>query len=247
MRVVDDPLSVEFPPEVRKGPTTIYLWGTSRPVLNLTLFAIARFLNPRFHWLDIREPDVAAAPTDPVRLGWVAEDRLFLVDCPRSLELGPEVPRDSVRRVVRSDEPDEVIADLSSFIRLPSISQEIAASAARGSRPGVLAASNTDRITAFYPSTAEGVRPLLSVMTRRGISIVFAHTGQPSAHRQAYDYIFAVDAPGPERWREGGILCEKGISQGPLRVGNPVPLQRIAVVAQTFERAVLGLGPDLAR
>ncbi|HTP55528.1 MAG TPA: hypothetical protein VML53_02530, partial [Thermoplasmata archaeon] len=60
--------------------TSLFVYGASRPLVNLVLYACSDRTNPEFHWFDVRGPADAVIDPDPARLGWVDRSRLWEID-----------------------------------------------------------------------------------------------------------------------------------------------------------------------
>jgi len=87
-----------FPARLFLHPQTILVHGPSSTLVNLTLFALAHQTNPEFQWVEIRSRNGDPAGYDPVRLGWIPDDRLWKVDQAQSLS-----PNDGVANLRLSE------------------------------------------------------------------------------------------------------------------------------------------------
>jgi hypothetical protein len=231
-------LRSSFPEDLLTHPRSVYASGDCREVVNLLLYALASTIDSKFFWLDIGDALGPASSADPVQLGWVEPSRHYTVAAPEMV--APERSNPALWKVIRADEPSEEIAGLVDFLRLPSITQEIASRAVPGVRPAVLAAANTDRASRLYPATAEGIHPFIRAITDHGISLIVGHTGPALPNRLAFEFVFRVEATSLPEWTRGTFVCESGIRSGPLRIGRTQPIKRVPWLVQILERASAG-------
>jgi hypothetical protein len=219
---------------VGKGPSATILVGPSREVLGRCAWALARANDPTPFWLDIREigghPD-AGSPPD---LGWLNADQLYIV-APTEVRppsaVGPQV----IARVIRSDEPDSAVAELSDFLRLPSPVQEmIGLHTAAVGRPAMVIA-NGDRVRHYWPEDELGVRPILDALLRHGVLPIFTVTPPAGAGRLAFDFVFDIRGTRPGDWRSGVLYCEKAPEGSAFRIGDSTPLADIPEFVTALE------------
>lgn len=216
------------------GPWATFLWGDPRSVLNRVLYAMVRANDPAPFWLDIRGPDPAPAEPGPVELGWIAQERLFLTREPA--EARPQnAPRSSaLLNVVRSDEPEVVIARLSDFLRLPSIAQEVVSRLGASGGQHVVAIANSDRVRQDYPKTAEGVRPVIEAFLAGPVLPFFAATSPPGEGRWAFDFVFELRARDLAHWEDGLLIPEKVRPEGRFEVGRSIRLGSLPELREAF-------------
>lgn len=224
-----------FPVALFEHANSVFVYGPCRPLVNLTLYALAEATNPGFHWLDIGVPGEQRLPTDPVKLGWVPEERLWLVDHPDQLRPNDLTANLALYGLIRSDEPPDSLVQISEFLRLPDLSQRILAYRPEDGRPGVLAVTNAHRAIAIYKTAR--ISPLLGVHTRAGFSVYVGYSDEPGPGRKVFDYVFRLECEHLNEWQSGRLVCEKGISNGPLAEERAVPLPEIGLLARVFARA----------
>jgi hypothetical protein len=211
-----------------------FLWGNDRPTLLRVLYAIVHANDPEFHWLGIRERNEVPEVPGPVELGWIPETRLFLTREPTEAEPQDAVANLALWTIVRSDEPETVLARVSDFVRLPPIAQDILSRLGLDDRIHFVAVSNSDRVRRFYPVEPAGVRHVLEAFLNARVIPVFAAQGSPGEGRWAFDFVFEVRAESIARWWEGVLHCEKAPSGSPFRVGESTPLRSIPGIVEAF-------------
>src|SRR5208282_2537111 len=150
-------------------PTSAIVYGTSRPLVNLLLYALAEEANASFHWLDIRPSGEAPPELDPARLGWIDERRVWTVDPLDALAPDNARANAALFELVREDEPPATLARLSDFLRLPERLQQILAEMASTGRPGVLAVANVHRTGKSFPDST--LVPILEAIAWAGYSL----------------------------------------------------------------------------
>lgn len=225
-------------PQFRENrPTTVFVSGPSRSVVNGVAFAFAEMHDLTPFWLDARSGKAPSDGPDPVSLGWIPSGRLFISESGHGLELGSPADVRTLWTIVRSDEPASVLSQLTDFLRLPELIQEIVSAAAPTGGPKALVAANSERISHLFPQTAGDLRRFLATLTASSLSIVAAHTGPPGPARFAFETVFRVEVKNPAAWQKGTILCEQNTLAGPFSVGRSDRLSDIPGIA----RVLIGL------
>ena len=225
-----------FPARLFDGPRSVLVCGSSRPLVSLTLFALASATNPDFHWVEIGGRLEPRTPCDPVRLGWIPDDRLWLVDPPDSLRPDDTSASIPLHQMIRSDEAPDSISLLTEFLRLPELSQRILSSYTPNGRPGVVAVTNVQRVEAF---SSDRVAPVLAVHSRVGFSVMVGSTKPAGRGRELFDFVFRLQGEDVEiaDWKHNELVCERGISSGPLRELRPLRLDQIPLLAGVLSKA----------
>jgi hypothetical protein len=192
---------------------------------------MARANDPAPFWLDVRSADGRPDPGSPPALGWINPDQLFVV-LPDQARPQPAVAPGAVARILRSDDPDPTGVDLFDFLSLPSSLQEMIGLQRGGLRRTIFVIANGDRVRSSYPRNVSGVRRILDVLVRQGVSPIFTSTGPPGPGRWAFDFVFDVRArdliPGPS----DVLFCERAPVGAPFRTGGSARLVDLpAIVA----------------
>lgn len=226
-----------FPAHLFSRPSSVFVYGQSRALVNLTLFTLASATNPRFQWVEIALPKGERVAPDPVQLGWIPEDQLWRVDQPEVLgpdERSADLP---IFDMIRSDEAPETLALVAQFLRLSDTSQRILSTGPVDGRPGVVAITNAHRLEGSLAQ--DRVAPILAVHRAAGFSVLVAYSEAAGTGRSLFDFVFhlqggSVDA---SDWPNCQLVCERGITTGPLRGGRPVGLAEIPMLADILARA----------
>jgi len=226
-----------FPTRLFDRPNSVLVYGTCRPLVNLTLFALATTTNPDLDWVEIGEPKDDRTLRDPVQLGWIPEDRLWRVSDLDALQPTALSKNLSLVGTIRADEPPEVVAQITEFLRLPDRSQRILATRPPEDRPGVVAVTDTHRAEGTF--STQRVPSILTVHRNAGFSVFVGHAESPGPGRDLFDFVFHLDGENEDAadWKQRELVCERGISSGPLRGARPVLLEDIPIVAQVLFRA----------
>jgi len=223
-----------FPPDRGTHPTTVFVGGPSRSVVNSVAFALAEMLDLTPYWLDVRNSSTISDGPDPVSTGWIPPDRLFVSESGHGLEQETSRTDRALWSIVRSDEPAEVLSHLTDFLRLPQLIQEIVSASDPSSGPRALVASNSDRVAHLFPRTADGLQRFLATLAAASLSIVAAHTGPTSPGRFGFATVFRLEVESPAAWMEGTLVCEQGIDRGPFAVGRSNRLSDVPGIARVF-------------
>ena len=231
----DGPTSL-FPEHLFDRPNAVFVYGPSRPLVNLALFAFAEATTPDFQWLDIGIPGEERTAFDPIRLGWIPEERLWKVDRPDALRPDDLAANLALFGLIRSDEPPKSLIHLTEFLRLPETSQRILATRPLDGKPGALAVTNAHRVMATFPTNR--VPPILAVHRSAGFSVFVGYSESAGPGRGLFDFVFRLDCEHIGDWKKGHLVCEKGITSGPLRDSRPVPLEAIPMLVDVVSRAM---------
>ncbi|MCI4360181.1 MAG: hypothetical protein L3J91_00595 [Thermoplasmata archaeon] len=215
-------------------PSTTFVFGSSRELVGICAWAMARANDPTPFWLDIRGDDGRPDPGTPAALGWINPDQLFVLSAVEARPT-PRVGARTIANVLRADESHEIIAELSEFVMLPSTVQEmIALHTGGGTRPAFVIA-NVDRVRSEYPTDPAGVRRILDVLVHQGVLPIFTSTPPPGPGRRAFDFVFEVRAADRRHWRGGELICEKAPDGSGFRTGSSVRLEDLPEVANSIQ------------
>lgn len=226
-----------LPGALFQQPHSVLVFGPSRPLVRLTLFAFASAANPGFHWVEFSSPNAERTPCDPVRLGWIPDGRLWLIDPPHSMQPDDTSATLPISKLISGDEPADSRSRFAEFLRLPELSQRIIASQVPDGHPGVVAVTEARQVTAAFPS--ERVPSILNLHQELGISVMVGHDSLPGPGRDLFEFVFHLRGEGErlEDWKQYQLVCEKGIVSGPLRDRRPVLVGEIPFLAEVLARA----------
>jgi hypothetical protein len=217
-------------------PPSVVAYGTSRALVNLTLYALAQDANPGFHWLDVRSDLESTSQWDPVRLGWVESSRLWSTDPMHPLVPDHPPANAAIFHLVRSDEPPRMLARLADFLRLPSKMQEILAEIPTDGGSNLLAVANADRMTGTIPSDA--IAPILDAFEWTGCSLFVGFTGTSPPSLDRFTHVVRIEGDSAVRWRTARVYFERvgaGASGAEL---SGASLSEIPFLERVFLRAV---------
>jgi len=226
-----------FPTTLFQQPHSVLVFGPSRRLVRLALFAFASWTNPEFHWVEFSPPASDRTPCDPVRLGWIPDDRLWLVHSAKALEANNASLTVALSKMISAEETPEERNRLTQFLRLPEMSQRILASQTPNGHPGVVAVSEVHEATDNF--TPNQVVSLLSLHQDLGFSVMIGHYRPPGPGRDLFDFVFRLQGEGErfEDWKRYRLICEKGIVSGPLRGRRAVLLEDVPHLLEILSRA----------
>jgi len=211
---------VDLPPEFRTTPFSYYVWSRSRRASHVMAFAVAKFIDPSFRWITVRE--LAAEPS--VEESWVRrllpETRVPAPISVADLGEGPRVSRETFDSLIR---PEGATADriaLDHFLLLPPRIQRILDESDSPSGPRVVVVANTNRIRMFYPADPGRLRAMMDVFPRHGLSVITTSIPPPYEGRYGYSIALRLDVESAEEWRTAHLVVEKGLPSGELRTGT---------------------------
>lgn len=198
---------------------------------------MARANDPNPTWVDIRDPSAGPDHSSPSELGWVPEDHLYLVS-PADAKPQDAEANMALWAVVRSDEPESVISELTDFLRLPpTVQKAVSRSGAEAARP-VFVVANCDRVREYYPKNPAGVRPFLASMLQAGVLPIFVEVGPPGGGHGAFDFVFEVEARDPENWREAIVTCHKAPPGSSIPLETAIPLASFSGATEILEKRI---------
>lgn len=217
-------------------PSSVFLSGDNRSLLNWCALGLARKADPRFRWTDVRLTGEALDPTDPLARGAVPSDRLHVVEPP---SLTPNQRLADVART-RSDtlidpaEPAAARQRLIDFLRLPTHTQELLSAAPPGAARPCVVLSNSHRLIALYPSNLVG--PIIRAIVDSGMTIISTFGDAAPEGRWAFDTVLRVEGGVPSRWREATLTIEKVSGEKPAPHPERVPLSVVRPIALLLAR-----------
>ncbi len=223
------------PTPPRRAPSVL-LHGTSRPLVNLVLYALADAGSSQFHWLDVRSPPDPHQELDPVSLGWLPPERTWSVGQFEGLAPDNARANAAIFELIRSDEPPVVLDRLTKFLRLPPTIQRILAEMGPAGEPNVLAVANGDRIAESFPGPT--ILPVLEAFESIGCSLFVGFAGVAPPTGPAFTRVLRLEGASPAGWRDARIVLEHGPAWETLHPGVPVRLADLPAAARTFRRAV---------
>lgn len=218
-----------------QGASATFVYGASREIVGLCAWAMARANDPAPFWLDIRAENGRADPGSPPELGWINADQLFVLAAAQAKPQSAVGPK-TIASIIRSDEPDSAVAELSDFLSLPSAVQEMIGLHAGGVGRPAFVIANGDRVRPYYPADTGGVRRILDVLLHQGVLPIFTSTPPPGAGRMAFDFVFEVRASDRTAREPGMLHCEKAPAGSTFRAGESSPLRDFSALADALDR-----------
>jgi hypothetical protein len=224
-----------FPGGLRQA-TSVFIAGSSRPLLKWVALALLEPYASRVYWTDIRIEGEEPEPDDPIATNVVSPDRVHVLhpldlrtddaDVARAEAVAP--------KMFHSDEPPEAVRRIFNFLRLPEHSQQRIVSTFAGDEPAILVLANAQRLVGVFP--AERTGPMVNAVVDAGACIVSLWTEALPPVRSAFDMVLLVEGGNPADWRSAQMRCEKGIASGPLAHGVTVRLDSLSCLASVLER-----------
>jgi len=226
-----------FPPRLFEQPNSVFVYGPSRPVVNMTVFAFASVTNPEFHWVELGAVTGGRDRLDPVQLGWIPPDRLWIVGEPDAFRRPTTSGMDRLSDMIHSDEPPDSLDQLAEFLKLPDRSQEVFTFRSSGGRPGVVAVTDVHHLQGEL--SARRISSVLSVHLNAGVSVIVGNGTTSGTLRDLFGFVFRVLGPedAPSEWKDHRLVCEKGITSGPLGGLRPMSYEAIPLLREVFQRA----------
>jgi len=238
---MDPVVGMEVLPGGFRLPSSLFVSGTSLPLLKWVALALLSPYASRVYWTDIRLTGESLDPLDPLALGAIPEERISVVH-PRDLQRNEEEIRridSAAATMLRSDQPSEYLRRIAEFLRLPVHAQERISSTSSTEEPPILIASNAHLLLGHY-STEMVVSTVRAFKDSGACLVLLWGSAPPEDGPPLFDAVLRLDGTGPVRWREATLTCEKGIDSGPLGSGKPCRLRDLTLVARVLEKGIPG-------
>lgn len=214
---------VELPPEFRTTPLGYYVWSRSPRAGHLLAFAVARFIDPAFRWLSIREKPDALSEEEAWVRRLLPADRILDPISGADLGKTPRPPRQVFNSMVRPEGAAAERIALDHFFLLPQRLQALLDETSASLGPRVVVVANTNRVREFYPADPERLRAYTDVFPRTGISMITTSIPPPYRARYGFNVVLRLDVASASDWREAHLVVEKGPHSGPFRTGVTIP------------------------
>jgi len=222
--------AAELLPEVSQRPTSVFLHGVSRPLLNWVLYVMLVRSGPNFYWTDIRLPEEALDPLDPLARNVVPSHRLSVI-LPEDLRQSTP-PESALASMIQPDEAPESVRKVAAFLRLPAHTQDLIARETKAGRISVFGLSNVHRSAALY--SGESVRSTVRTIHESGASLIMTWADALPAGSRYFDFVIEVSGVRPKEWKESTLRCVHGDSTGPVRAGITLKLGNLAAVVDVL-------------
>lgn len=218
-------------------PTSVFVAGTNRPLLNWVAYALALDANPEFRWTDVRisgelfdKTDILArAVIPPSQLNFRYPNELRRNE-PGSMPTGSRTePSASAGAGAGGG------SGLGDFLQLPGPTRELLASLPSGERPIPLVLSNAHRILALWP--AEVMSSVLRVITSYRVILFLTFADAPPDGRRAFETVVHLSGDSPTAWEQATLRIEKSPPDGPFKAGAQLSLRDIPPIADVLRRA----------
>jgi hypothetical protein len=210
---------VDLPAEFRTTPFSYYVWSRSRRAGHVLAFALARFIDPAFRWVTIRESTAEPSAEESWVHRLLPEARIPQPVAVAELAEGPRVSRETFDSMIRPEGAAAERTALDHLYLLPTRIQEIFDEEAVSSRPRTVVVANTNRIRLFYPTDPDRLRVMIEIFPRNGISVIATSMPPPYEGRYGFSIALRVDVDSAEGWRKARLVIEKGLPSGEVRTG----------------------------
>lgn len=198
-------------------PTSVFISGGNRSLLNWVALAFAAESNPEFVWTDVRLHGESLAASDPLAQGRVPDARLSVVFA-EELVRNDEAAKIALGGVVRADEPPENVMRLVDFLRLPTHTQRQISKLPKEGPPMVFVLSNSHRMAALYPPGT--VRPVVRAIVAAGVILIQTFADASPEGRFDYDTVLHIEGDDNGSWKTATIRVEQAPPSSRLTAGS---------------------------
>ena len=213
-------------------PTSVFICGTSRSLLNWVAYALAAESDPQFVWTDVRLKGEVVAAEDLLSHDLIPSDRLRLVS-PAELTPDDATANVAVSAVIRDDDIPEEVQRTVEFLRLPAKTQELLANARSEGPPPVVVLSNGHRLVAIYHDLTV-VQPTVRAIVQSGVVLIMTFADAPPGGRVAFDVILHIEGSDPTAWRLAKLRVEQAPAGSMFTSGTESLLADIGPIASVL-------------
>ena len=217
-------------------PTSLFICGDDRSLLNWVAYAIASANDPAFSWTDLRHTDQCPDGDDPLSRNVIPPGQVRVLR-PEQLAMSDARANVAVSAVVRADEPPENMQRLLDFLRLPEPTQEVLAGPRGKSALRVAVLSNSHRLAALYPGVTDVQSTVRTIVASDAI-LVMTFADAPPGARAAFEIVLFVDGSVRGGWRSATVRVEKGPSDGPFAAGRQFSLGEMPSLGTILARSL---------
>ena len=218
-------------PELTHRPTSVFLHGSNRALLNWVMFVMLASSDPGYFWTDVRLPEEVLDPLDPLARGVVPPNQLSVI-LPEDLRPSP-VPGDAMTSMLDRDETSDSLRRVAGFLRLPAHTQELISRKAQVGRVTVFGLSNAHRTAALYRGDA--VRTTIRAIHESGVSLIMTWGDALPGGSRVFDFVVEVEGSHPAAWKDAHLRCLLGDSVGPLRAGARLRLSSLPAAVERMK------------
>jgi len=213
-----------------------YLWGSSRPAVNLVLYAMAGRIDPEFAWLQVSDRGTPDSVDRLLMNGW-RRPRLERVAM-RAEEFlpRPEVTPSFLHRLFKDDGGEGEVEWLRQFVTLPPLVQTTVSRHVPRRGTKVLAIPNADRLADLYAGRPFELETLLRVLEETSVSLLVGRSNGPGPLRQLFHYVVELRVPDLESWPEGLLIVEQAPSESSEFVGQAFSLGQLPWAEELFQQ-----------
>lgn len=220
------------PTAVYGRPTSVFVYGESRELVDWLVYGLAVAADPGFIWTDVRSAGETLPPTHPLALGLVPPDRLNVL-APTEISAirngSPPAGR---------EEPSAAgtLHHIADFLRMPLLTQRLVTGAPNPGRPIVLVLSNAQRLDREFPE-AEAA-PRVNALVEAGTILIVGYHGGASRSREIFSTVLRIEGSQGPSWAESVVHVERSGDDDPLpspgthRLGDLEPVATVLAAAR---------------
>jgi len=221
-------------PDLFEPRTSVFLSGSSRPLLNWVAYALVAERPGGFLWGHVQLEGEILDEGDLLKTQLIPRDRLIIVS-PIELVRDELAGNLALGGLVRSEKADDSVRSFADFLRLPAQTQEMISRLPREGPQPVLVLSGGHRIAPYY--SAETVGPTIRSIVESGGSMLVTWADTLVAARLEFERVLQLKGDEPAKWRDAVLKVEKGWSTDPLRSGAELRLGDLPGIASVLSRA----------
>jgi len=194
-------------------PTSIGIWGATRPTRNRLALAVARRIDPEFYWLQaLGTIDSHAAP-DLSLSERIPSGYLFYL---RPAQLSPLTQLGNVTNwFVREDvDADTRLHRISDFMGVPSLARNLVDGRSAQSSTKTLVIADANLAEPFLPLEEGGLRPFIEALNQYATTLIVTVNNRPNPNARDIDYLLQLRVGPEEEESAANVECGQGPPPG---------------------------------
>jgi len=211
--------------------TSVFLRGSSRPLLNWVAYALVAEHPGGYLWGHVQLAGEILEETDLLKRKLIPPERLITV-APHELMRDEYIGNVALGGLLRSDTDVDAVRGFADFLRLPAQTQEMISRLPPGGPRPVLVLSGAHRLAALY--SEESVGPTVRTVVAVGGSMLAVWADAAVSARREFEHVLHLEGDEPSKWKEAVLTVEKGWPTGPLRSGAELRLREVPVVVSVL-------------
>ncbi len=213
--------------------------GRSRLLLHVAAYALAQALDGDFYWVQVGDPARPPDPDDGRVARSVPDERLVRVDDPDEMLPDLALAHLGLWTLVQRDESPGEVDPLVDYLLLPPPIQRLLGSVGLSKRAAAFVVANVERFALRFPVRDADPRRLHALVKRENVSAVLTLRGRPDpAFSSVVDAVFRVEAEHAQRPGDARLIPERLPAGAEWALESPRSFREVAPLRAALDRIV---------